>query len=778
MAKKQTYADRAKAIMNKYKPRLGEKFDKGDTLALEAMNQELTALQQEQEQARLAEQEAEAAFQDKAVQTFQNGGKLTKKQKSTLSVLLANRNTPFVQNMLSGVDQRMEVGTNELGQPAVFPRRFPGSEQPKMKNQSMLRARGEEPSNYIPFGDMKSARKFKRNVPKVLNKLEDQPTFGKGSYIYANGGGLFTPKGGQNFSELPNRFGETATAMALSRETPFISSLTEGQRVPLARGVFNTQDVVYPANLSLEEAAMNRNFVPFGTEKSARRFVRQAPRVADRVGTKRFSGSERPNFYGGAPVAGPSNVNLQMAGPIGYATGGLLPILVYGGDLPLKGKTTQGGLAAKAKQLTPKDYNEDALRLGIDVEYEHTNNKALAMKIAMDHLQEDPNYYTQLPDPDKAAQQGAAMEALGMKRMGGNLPVYKCGGRMREDGGMLPMYQDGGEIWNFNTGQGAFNTPQLTPSLNYFDPATGSYSRIPAGQQQPGGGVSFGDRNLMAANRDFLGLAAANTSPVNLDYTAPTSLGGYQAQMGGITPATTLAPTPVATGDQEIDPYQFRAPWLPAVATGLGSVLGNRQLDLPNFENVQDIRAQEVMPRLVDYSRGREQTMRERDLAQAMVRRAAKARGSQQGVTQSTIAGATATQRGAGEAFNRSLEGESNENARIRNQAAQFNAMQRARAGETNLRSALMRGQYDRENALINAQRRTNQIAGITGALTGYGRDLLQANRDTGFLRLEEDPDYPIQQRNDALWKRIFGVDADPYKTYTGPMRSMKQITG
>jgi len=38
--------------MNKYKARLGDNFDKGDTLALEAMNQELSLLQQEQEKER------------------------------------------------------------------------------------------------------------------------------------------------------------------------------------------------------------------------------------------------------------------------------------------------------------------------------------------------------------------------------------------------------------------------------------------------------------------------------------------------------------------------------------------------------------------------------------------------------------------------------------------------------------------------------------------------------------------------------------------------------
>ena len=53
--KKKTYADRAKSIMKKYEPRLGEKFDKGDILSLEAMNQELRGLQNEQEKARVME---------------------------------------------------------------------------------------------------------------------------------------------------------------------------------------------------------------------------------------------------------------------------------------------------------------------------------------------------------------------------------------------------------------------------------------------------------------------------------------------------------------------------------------------------------------------------------------------------------------------------------------------------------------------------------------------------------------------------------------------------
>ena len=44
------------------------------------------------------------------------------------------------------------------------------------------------------------------------------------------------------------------------------------------------------------------------------------------------------------------------------------------------------------------DYNQivDQLMMGKDVEMEHTNNEKLSLKIAKDHLVEDPEYYTKL----------------------------------------------------------------------------------------------------------------------------------------------------------------------------------------------------------------------------------------------------------------------------------------------------------------------------------------------------------------------------------------------
>jgi hypothetical protein len=43
------------------------------------------------------------------------------------------------------------------------------------------------------------------------------------------------------------------------------------------------------------------------------------------------------------------------------------------------------------------------LRLGIDVEKEHTQNRSTAKEIAMDHLSEIPDYYTRLKKMEKEA---------------------------------------------------------------------------------------------------------------------------------------------------------------------------------------------------------------------------------------------------------------------------------------------------------------------------------------------------------------------------------------
>jgi len=58
-----------------------------------------------------------------------------------------------------------------------------------------------------------------------------------------------------------------------------------------------------------------------------------------------------------------------------------------------KGKTLED--LAK-KHGVSIDHLQNQLNRGIEIEIEHTKQKKIAKKIAMDHLFEDPDYYTKL----------------------------------------------------------------------------------------------------------------------------------------------------------------------------------------------------------------------------------------------------------------------------------------------------------------------------------------------------------------------------------------------
>ena len=50
----------------------------------------------------------------------------------------------------------------------------------------------------------------------------------------------------------------------------------------------------------------------------------------------------------------------------------------------------------KADDSDPSEFDQKQLKMGIKVEREHTSSDDLAREIAMDHLKEDPRYYTKL----------------------------------------------------------------------------------------------------------------------------------------------------------------------------------------------------------------------------------------------------------------------------------------------------------------------------------------------------------------------------------------------
>lgn len=62
-----------------------------------------------------------------------------------------------------------------------------------------------------------------------------------------------------------------------------------------------------------------------------------------------------------------------------------------------------GGKADKKK---PEDFDKAQLEIGIEIEMEHTDDPAVAQEIAMDHLTEDPEYYTHLRKMEMDAKNG------------------------------------------------------------------------------------------------------------------------------------------------------------------------------------------------------------------------------------------------------------------------------------------------------------------------------------------------------------------------------------
>lgn len=59
----------------------------------------------------------------------------------------------------------------------------------------------------------------------------------------------------------------------------------------------------------------------------------------------------------------------------------------------------KGGLA---DDKPDSDFDEKALKAGIAIESEHTDDPAIAREIAKDHLTEDPEYYVKLAKIEKS----------------------------------------------------------------------------------------------------------------------------------------------------------------------------------------------------------------------------------------------------------------------------------------------------------------------------------------------------------------------------------------
>lgn len=66
------------------------------------------------------------------------------------------------------------------------------------------------------------------------------------------------------------------------------------------------------------------------------------------------------------------------------------------------------GFSVKNK-ITEADVDAHELEMGIEVEYEHTGDREIAKRIALDHLAEIPNYYTLLKKMEETAKKKGQM---------------------------------------------------------------------------------------------------------------------------------------------------------------------------------------------------------------------------------------------------------------------------------------------------------------------------------------------------------------------------------
>ena len=73
-----------------------------------------------------------------------------------------------------------------------------------------------------------------------------------------------------------------------------------------------------------------------------------------------------------------------------------LSLLFVGGYFLFRNEEENFLEGGKGDDTDEEDVDPDELEMGIEVEQEHTRNKKIAKEISLDHLSEDPKYYTKL----------------------------------------------------------------------------------------------------------------------------------------------------------------------------------------------------------------------------------------------------------------------------------------------------------------------------------------------------------------------------------------------
>lgn len=209
---------------------------------------------------------------------------------------------------------------------------------------------------------------------------------------------------------------------------------------------------------------------------------------------------------------------------------------------------------------------------------------------------------------------------------------------------------------------------------------------------------------------------------------------------------------------EEGSTYKSRVPWMGAAAGIVGNLLMNKKIDLPTYD-YQEYTPDKVGANLVNFGREREQVMNERDLAQQMIANNARGTGSMAGLMDNIQAGATGTQREAGTRFGQSLQNEGTMNAQIQNQADQFNASQGLAAAGMNERNRMFAKNMERENSMINADRKDARTKGIMDSVTGYFRDRMRADQYDNQMAMMTPDNYKAVTGKDSWLRNLLQIN-------------------
>lgn len=112
-------------------------------------------------------------------------------------------------------------------------------------------------------------------------------------------------------------------------------------------------------------------------------------------------------FFKENPDADPENGDIYNWSDFGKVAPQAVDVAVY--ELMAMFVEFLANGRANKEGVTEDDVDSEELRMGIEVEYEHTTDEETAKRIALDHLAELPDYYTRLKkmeDEGKAAKEG------------------------------------------------------------------------------------------------------------------------------------------------------------------------------------------------------------------------------------------------------------------------------------------------------------------------------------------------------------------------------------